>query len=94
LATKREERPISGLQHLRDPNGNTHRCSGATVGDSPKGPLNNRGESRLKSAKNAKRNQLAHLTRIHNTTTILVAPAARQDDTADAPRVKSASLEG
>jgi hypothetical protein len=44
LATMREERPISRLQHLRGPNGNTHRCSGATVGDSPKGPLNNRGK--------------------------------------------------
>jgi hypothetical protein len=31
LATRREERPISRLQHLRDPNGNTRRCSGATV---------------------------------------------------------------
>jgi hypothetical protein len=28
-------------QHLRDPNGYTHRCSGATVGDSHEGPLNN-----------------------------------------------------
>jgi hypothetical protein len=54
LATRREERPISRLQHLRDPNGNTHRCSGATVGDSPKGPLNNQGETRLKPAKDAK----------------------------------------
>jgi hypothetical protein len=64
----------------------------AIVGDSPKGPLN-RGTC-LKPAKNAKRNQLAHLTRRHSTDTTLVAPAARQDDTADAPRVKSASLEG
>jgi hypothetical protein len=32
LATRREERPISRRQHLRDPNGYTHRCSGATVG--------------------------------------------------------------
>jgi hypothetical protein len=54
LATRREERPISRLQHLRDPNGNTQRCSGATVWDSPKGPLNNRGETRLKPAKNTK----------------------------------------
>jgi hypothetical protein len=85
LATRREERPISRLQHLRDPNGNTHRCSGATVGDNPKGPLNNRGETRLKPAKNANANRLTHLTRIHNITTILVAPTARQDDTTDAP---------
>jgi hypothetical protein len=40
LATRREERPISKRQHLRDPNGYTHRCSGATLGDSHKGPLN------------------------------------------------------
>jgi hypothetical protein len=40
---------------LRDPNGDTHRCLGATVGDSPKGPPNNRGETRLKPAKNTKR---------------------------------------
>jgi hypothetical protein len=54
LATKREECPISRLQHLRDPNGNTHRCLGATVGDSPKGPLNNRGETHVRPAKNVK----------------------------------------
>jgi hypothetical protein len=44
LATRREERPISRLQHLWDPNGYTHRCSGATIRDSHKGPLNNRGK--------------------------------------------------
>jgi hypothetical protein len=44
LATRREERPISKHQHLRDPNGYTHKCSGATVGDSHKGPLNNQGK--------------------------------------------------
>jgi hypothetical protein len=41
LATRRDERPISRRQHLRDPNGYTHRCSGATVGDNHEGPLNN-----------------------------------------------------
>jgi hypothetical protein len=41
LATRREECPISKRQHLRDPNGYTRRCSGATIGDSHKGPLNN-----------------------------------------------------
>jgi hypothetical protein len=94
LATRREERPISRLQHLRDPNGNTRRCSGATIGDSPKGPLNNQGEARLKPTKNANANQLAHLTCMHITITILVAPTAHQDDAADAPRVEFASLEG
>jgi hypothetical protein len=44
LATRREECPISKRQHLRDPNGYTHRCSGATVGDSHEGPLNNQGK--------------------------------------------------
>jgi hypothetical protein len=44
LATRREERPISRLQHLRDPDGYTHRCPGATIGDSHKGPLNNQGK--------------------------------------------------
>jgi hypothetical protein len=44
LATRREECPISKRQHMRDPNGYTHRCSGATVGDSHKGPLNNQGK--------------------------------------------------
>jgi hypothetical protein len=42
-AIRREESPISKRQHLRDHNGYTHRCSGATVGDSHKGPLNNQG---------------------------------------------------
>jgi hypothetical protein len=54
LATRREGRPISRLQHLREPDRYTHRCSGATVRDSHEGPLNNRGETRFKSAKNAK----------------------------------------
>jgi hypothetical protein len=39
LATRMEECPISKRQHLRDPNGNTRRCSGATVEGSPEGPL-------------------------------------------------------
>jgi hypothetical protein len=36
--------PISRCQHLWGPNGYTRRCSGATVGDSHKGPLNNQGK--------------------------------------------------
>jgi hypothetical protein len=43
-ATRGGESPISRRQHLRDPHGYTHRCSGATVGDSHKGPLNNQGK--------------------------------------------------
>jgi hypothetical protein len=43
FATRREERPISRLQHLREPERNTRRRSGATVGDNHEGPLKNRG---------------------------------------------------
>jgi hypothetical protein len=43
LATRREGCPISRLQHLREPGRHARRCSGATVGESPKGPLKNRG---------------------------------------------------
>jgi hypothetical protein len=46
---RREERPISRLQHLREPQWHTRRCSGATVGDSPRGPLKQTGESPLKT---------------------------------------------
>jgi hypothetical protein len=51
LATRREERPISKRQHLRDPNGYTRRCSGATVSGSHKGPLNNQGKPAYNSQK-------------------------------------------
>jgi hypothetical protein len=54
FATGREERPISRLQHLQEPDWYTCRCSGATVGDSHEGPLKNRGESCLKPAKKRK----------------------------------------
>jgi hypothetical protein len=43
-ATRGEERLVSKRQHLRDPNRYTHKCSGATIGDSHKGPLNNWGK--------------------------------------------------
>jgi hypothetical protein len=39
--TRGKKSSISKCQHLWDPNEYTHRCSGATVGDSHKGPLNN-----------------------------------------------------
>jgi hypothetical protein len=48
-ATRREESPISKRQHLRDPNGYTRRCSGATLGDGHKGPPNNQGKTHLLS---------------------------------------------
>jgi hypothetical protein len=60
LATRREGRPISRLQHLREPGRHTRRCSGATVGDSPWGPLKQPGESCLKPAKN-QRQGTSHL---------------------------------
>jgi hypothetical protein len=94
LATRREECPISRLQHLRGPDGCTHRCSGATVGDSHKVPLNNQGKLAYNLQKAQIMNQLTHLKHIQDTTTTLVAPAACQGDAADAPRVRSASLEG
>jgi hypothetical protein len=40
-ATRGKKSSISKRQHLKDPNRYTHRCSGATVGDSHKAPLNN-----------------------------------------------------
>jgi hypothetical protein len=42
-ATRREESPIIKRKHLRGPNGYACRCSGALVGDSHKGSLNNQG---------------------------------------------------
>jgi hypothetical protein len=54
FATEREERPISRLQHLGEPDRYTHTCSGATVGDSHEGPLKNRGGLLLKTCKKHK----------------------------------------
>jgi hypothetical protein len=59
-ATRREESPISKHQHMRDPNGCTHRCSGATVGDSHKGPLNNQGKPTYFRKKNKMQTNLKH----------------------------------
>jgi hypothetical protein len=107
LATRREEHPISRLQHLRDPDGYTHRCSGATVEDSHKGPQNNQGKPAYNPQKMQITKQLTHLKHMHDMTATLVAPAARQGGTAerplskvslargtDAPRIRSALLEG
>jgi hypothetical protein len=76
LATRGEERPISKRQHLRDPSGYTHRCSGATVGDSHKGPLNNWGKPT--SSRKKRKRKLIHEPKNANTKAIttLVAPAA------------------
>jgi hypothetical protein len=93
LATRREEHPISRLQHLRDPSGNTHRCSGATVGDSPKGPLNNQGKTRLKPGRNAKHKSTytpdTHTRHKHGPG----GPRGPPGEHSVAPRVKLASLE-
>jgi hypothetical protein len=59
-ATRGEESPISKRQHLRDPPGYTHRCSGATVGDSHKGPLNNRGKPTYLRKKNSDEPKSTH----------------------------------
>jgi hypothetical protein len=48
--TRREEYP-SKHQPLRVPNGYPRRGSGATVGDSHRGPLNNQGETHFLSQK-------------------------------------------
>jgi hypothetical protein len=97
FATGREERTISRLQHLREPDRYTRRCSGATVGDSHEGPLKNRGESCLKPAKNTKRktNLGPNAKHTHNTIHAVVAPAAHRSGPAKRPpRARSASLEG
>jgi hypothetical protein len=104
--TRREERTISRLQHLREPQWQTRRCSGATVGDSPRGPLKPTGESPLKTHDEPKLSA-PHLNtqgRAH----AAVAPTAHQDGPLKdpleqapprsrahaSPRAGSASLEG
>jgi hypothetical protein len=104
--TTREERPISRLQHLREPQWQTRRCSGATVGDSPRGPLKPTGESPLKTHDEPKLSA-PHLNtqgRAH----AAVAPTAHRDGPLKdpleqapprsrahaSPRAGSASLEG
>jgi hypothetical protein len=51
ISNQGEERPISRLQHLREPSRQTRKCSGATDGDSPEGPLRQLGKPCLKPAK-------------------------------------------
>jgi hypothetical protein len=62
-ASRREECPISKHQPLRNPNGYHYRGSGATVGDSHRGPLNNRGKP-ISFANNA--NELTKNTNTHS----------------------------
>jgi hypothetical protein len=73
---RREGRPISRLQHLREPCRRTRRCSGATVGDSPRGPLRQQGKPHLKPAKSQGSTRLAQ-TRTGMAHTA-VAPTANQ----------------
>jgi hypothetical protein len=97
FATGREERPISRLQHLREPDWYTHRCSGATVGDSHEGPLKNRGGSCLKPAKNAKRKTHLEPDTTHARTTRPTPqwpPRPTRAGQQGTPRARSASLEG
>jgi hypothetical protein len=75
--TRGEGRPISRLQHLREPGRRTRRCSGATVGDSPEGPLKQLGKSRLKHAKKPKLNA-SRSNRHAGTAHAAVAPVAHQ----------------
>jgi hypothetical protein len=77
LANQGEGRPISRLQHLREPGRRTRRCLGATVGDSPGGPLKRIGKSHLKPAKSQGQTRLAQ-TRTRGMVHAVVAPAAHQ----------------
>jgi hypothetical protein len=72
----REERPIGRLQHLKEPQWQTHICSGATVGDSPRGPLKQLGNPHLKPATKPKPNT-PRLT-MQDTAHAVKAPMARQ----------------
>jgi hypothetical protein len=79
--------------HLRDPQWQTHGCSGATVGDSPRGPLKQAGESPLKTRNKLKTNvprlstwSLAHAAMALN------GPPRRP--TQRSPRAGFTSLEG
>jgi hypothetical protein len=87
FATRREEHPISMLQHLREPNRNTRRYSGATVGDSHEGRLKNRGESFLKPTKNTKRktNLGPDAKFTHNTIHAVVTPTVHRSGPAKRP---------
>jgi hypothetical protein len=76
LQTRREGRPISRLQHLRELGRRTRRCSGATVEDSPGGPLKN-GEIPLKTCRKPKLSA-SFLKRTRGTAHAAVAPAAHQ----------------
>jgi hypothetical protein len=79
--SKREERPISKHQPLRDPNGYHRRGSGATVGDSPRGPLKQPGENQFLSQKTQTNSQnITHTVTAQWQGPIdLVAPAAHQN---------------
>jgi hypothetical protein len=91
-ATRREENPISKRQHLWDPNGYTRRCSGATVGDGHKGPLNNRGKSTYLHKKHNANEPKTHVRQTHGPTA-QVAPTAHQTFDPATLGWNSASLE-
>jgi hypothetical protein len=86
-ATRGEESPINKRQHLRDPPGHTHRCSGATVGDSHKGPLNNQGKPTHLRIKQTQ-------TNLKSTRKINPRAHGPPDNRLSHPRRNSASLEG
>jgi hypothetical protein len=79
--SRREERPISKHQPLRDPNGYHRKGSGATVGDSPRGPLNNRGKTHFfrKIMQTNLQNMTHTVTAQWQGPMDLAAPAARQN---------------
>jgi hypothetical protein len=74
--TRREERPINRFQHLWEPQWQTHICSGATVGDSPRGPLKRQGNPRLRPTTKPKP-KMPYLT-MQDMARATKAPAAHQ----------------
>jgi hypothetical protein len=86
--------PSAKRQHLQDPNGYLRKCSGATVGNSHRGPLRNRGETHLLSQKtkhkriHKPKNTLKTITAQWQGPTALTAPAAHQNSQTSRPQAK------
>jgi hypothetical protein len=71
------------FQHLWEPQWQTRRCSGATVGDSPRGPLKQLGNPHLKPSTKPKPNT-PHLT-MQDTAHATEAPTAQRGGPLDDP---------
>jgi hypothetical protein len=81
------------LQHLREPCRRTRRCSGATVGDSPRGPLKQLGKSPLKTRNKPKPNA-PHLSTQGMAHATVALTAHQSGPLKDSLEADSASLEG